>query len=298
MLNGPPGEYDRKVEFLEQEMRTTDLRELAGEHYQGWKECKSRKTYFRANKSINTTTDYKRTMPKVKISDQEFQKLFLDVRNKTKNFSEIKPELISTNPYYIRVFRMLCCKSLTEMGNLLNKTHATIAQYERRAIKSIPLTEAVKIAHLIREEIPQEKSLEHALSSLQRFRELANGGYVQAFKSAEKSELTKQEKLVREVLENKKIKYEPHKTLNTSIGELNFDFWLPEKKIVIECTESVSKHKAEALGFRAIKLKDKMQCRMIAIIPSNVSNGVIRRLSDYDKIIFSTDLSKLENIVK
>ena len=237
-------------------------------------------------------------MPKVKISDKEFQDLFLEVKRKTNNFSEIKSELISSKPYYMKVFRMLCGKSLTEMGKLLNKTHATIAQYERRAIKKIPLIEAEKIVQVVKDELPQEKTLEYALMTMQKFRELANGGYVQAFKSAEKAELTKQEKLVKEVLENKKIKYEPHKTLNTSIGELNFDFWLPENKIVIECTESVSKHKAEALGFRAIKLKDRLNCRMIAIIPSNVSNGVIRRLSDYDHIIFSTDLSKLENIVK
>lgn len=237
-------------------------------------------------------------MPKVKISDKQFETLFMEVKKKTKNFSEIEPELISTNPYYIKVFRMLCGKSLTQMGNLLNKTHATIAQYERKAIKSIPLTEAVKIAQVIKEEIPEEKSLEQALKTVQKFRELANGGYVQAFKSAEKAELTKQEKLIREILEKEKAKYESHKTLDTSIGELNFDFWLSEKKIVIECTESVSKHKAESLGFRALKLKDKIKCKMIAVIPSNVSNGVIRRLSDYDHIIFSTDLSKLENIVK
>lgn len=237
-------------------------------------------------------------MPKVKISDSQFETLFMEVKKKTKNFSETVPELIAINPYYMKVFRMLCGKSLTEMGNLLNKTHATIAQYERGAIKSIPLKEAEKIVQLIKDEMPQEKSLEQALITLQKFRELANGGYVQAFKRAEKAELTKQEKLVREILEKEKTKYEAHKTLNTSIGELNFDFWLPEKKIAIECTESVSKHKAESLGFRAIKLKDKMQCKMVAVIPRNVSNGVIRRLTDYDHIIFSTDLSRLENIVK
>jgi len=100
------------------------------------------------------------------------------------------------------------------------------------------------------------------------------------------------------LLKNKSKKIEVHKTMETSIGPLNFDFWLPENKMVIECTESVSKHKAESLGFRIIKLKDRINCKTIVIIPKNVSNGVIRRLIDYDHIIFSSEIAKLENIIE
>ena len=232
------------------------------------------------------------------MSDREFQKLYREVQRKTKNFSELTSEIISDNPQYTKVFRMICGKSLTEMGNLLNKTHATIAQYERHAIKSIPLKEAEKIVQAIKDELPQDKSLDQGLKSIQKFRELSTGGYVQAFKRAEKAELTGQEKAIKEILEKLGSRYEAHKTMETSIGPLNFDFWLPENRIVIECTESTSKHKAESLGFRAIKLKDKIKCKAIAIIPRNVSNGIIRRLSDYDHIIFSSDLEKLENIIK
>ncbi len=237
-------------------------------------------------------------MPKTKFSDDEFQKLYREVQHKTKNFSIIEPELIWENPNYMKVFRMICGRSLAEMGNILNKTHATIAQYERGAIKNIPIKEAEKISHIISDELPQNKSLENAIRNMHKFRELSNGGYVQAFKRAEKAELTNQEKKIKEILEKKKIDFEPHKTLDTSIGKLNFDFWLPDNKIMIECTESVSKHKAESLGFRALKLKDKIKCKAIAVIPSNVSDGIMRRLCDYDYVVFSTDLSKLENIVK
>ncbi|MDI6723000.1 MAG: hypothetical protein QMD97_05545, partial [Candidatus Aenigmarchaeota archaeon] len=236
--------------------------------------------------------------PKAKFSDDEFQKLYREVQNRTKKFSLITPELISENPRYVKVFRMLCGKSLTEMGNILNKTHATIAQYERGAIMTIPLKEAEKISRKIKDELPQSKSMKNSLKNIQKFRELSNGGYVQAFKRAENAELTSQEKRIREILIKKNVEFEAHKTLDTSIGKLNFDFWLSRNKIAIECTESISKHKAESLGFRAVKLKDKVKCRMIAIVPQNVSNGVIRRLSDYDHIIFSSDLSKLENIIK
>ena|SRR3989344_1453161 len=236
-------------------------------------------------------------MPKVKISDDQIQKLYAEVNRKTKNFSEITPEIVSNNPQYMKIFRMLCNKSLTEMGNLLSKTYAAIAQYERGAIKRIPAKEAEKISRIIKEEM-QDTSLETALKNNQKFKELSHGGYVQAFKRAEKAELTRQEKSIREILEKMKVSYEVHKTLQTSIGELNFDFWLPENKIVIECTESSSKHKAESLGFRMMKLKDRIKCKGVVVLPSNVSKGVLRRLVDYDHIIFSSDLSKLENIVE
>ena len=236
-------------------------------------------------------------MPKVKISDDQIQKLYAEVNRKTKNFSEITPQIISNNPQYMKIFRMLCNKSLTEMGNLLNKTYAAIAQYERGAIKRIPPKEAEKISRIIKEEM-QDTSLEAVLKNNQKFKELSHGGYVQAFKRAEKAELTRQEKFIREILEKMKVNYEVHKTLQTSIGELNFDFWLPENKIVIECTESSSNHKAESLGFRMMKSKDRIKCKGVVVLPSNVSKGVLRRLVDYDHIIFSSDLSKLENIVE
>ena len=237
-------------------------------------------------------------MPKFKMSDKEFRQLYKDVFRKTYGFRKITAEIISQNPHYIKVFRMLCGKSLTEIAKDLKKTHATIAQYERKAIKKIPLIEAEKISEYIREELPSEISLKLALINVEKFRQMSYGGYLQAFKRAEKAEMTTQEKLIKEILEKNAINHEIHKTMETSIGPLNFDFWLPEQKMIIECTESVSKHKAESLGFRIIKLKDKIKCISIAVVPKNVSNGILRRLPDYDHIIFSSELSKLENIIK
>ncbi len=236
-------------------------------------------------------------MPKSKTNDEEFRNLYNEVRRQTTEFKKITADVISQNPHYIRAFRMLCGKSMTQFGQDLGKTHATIAQYERKAIKKIPIKEAEKISEFIKDALPPEISFETAISNLRKFREMSHGGYIQAFIRAEKAEMTNQEKNIKEILENKKTKYEIHKTMDTSIGQLNFDFWLPEKKIVIECTESVSKHKAESLGFRIIKLKDKIRCKSVVIVPKNVSNGIIRRLPDYDYIIFSNELTKLEGII-
>lgn len=199
------------------------------------------------------------------MTERKFSFLYQQVKKKTNNFSEILPEVISSNPQYIRVFRMLCNKGLEEMGKSLGKTHATIAQYERGAIKSIPIQEAKKFSELIKDGLPNEKSFEIAIENFKKFNQLSSGGYLQAFKRAEKAELTVQENKIKRILEKNNKNFEIHKTLNTSIGPLNFDFWFPKEKIVIECTESQSKHKAECLGFRIIKLKDKYNCKSVAI---------------------------------
>jgi len=237
-------------------------------------------------------------MPKTNFNEKSFEKLFLEVKKATGNFSKIDSETISRNPCFMKVFRMLVNKGMPDMGKLLNKTHATIAQYERSAIKKIPQIEAERIAKIISEELPQEINFETALENFSKFKQLSEGGHLLGFKRAESAALTRQEEKIKSLLESKVVDYEVHKTLETSIGQLNYDFWLPRNKIVIECTESLSKHKAESLGFRIIKVKEKIKCKSIAIVPDNVSKGVIRRLQDFDHILFSSNIEELESILK
>ncbi len=136
------------------------------------------------------------------------------------------------------------------------------------------------------------------LKNYNKFRELSNGGLIQGFKRAEKSELTKQEMKVDDFLKKLKINYNKHQTLETSIGKLNFDFWLPEINTIIECTESKTKDKAESLSYRLIKLKDKLNLKSIIVINENVSNGFIRRLSEFDYILFNNEISKLGDLIR
>jgi hypothetical protein len=54
----------------------------------------------------------------------------------------------------------------------------------------------------------------------------------------------------------------------------------------------------ESLGFRVIKIKEKLKCLGVVIVKSNVSKGVLRRLIDYDHIIFSSELMKMKLLLK
>ncbi len=237
-------------------------------------------------------------MPKIKIKEKELIELYEQLKEKTKKFTEINPEILADNPKNIVVFRFLIGMSLVSFGNFLNKTYATISQYERGNIKLIPRDESIRMLKLIKEELPNNITIIDILSNFRKYKELSNGGGIQAFIAAEKAKPTMQEQEIRNFLEKNSIVYEANKTFETSIGLLNFDFWIPNKRIVIECTESVYKEMAESLGFRIIKLKDKMRCIGVAILKQNVSKGVIRRLVDYDHIIFSSQLNDLRSLLE
>lgn len=237
-------------------------------------------------------------MPKTMYKEKDFKKLFLKVQRLTMNFSRINTKTLSKNPQFIKVFRILMNKSMPEMGKLLNKSHATIAQYERNAIKKIPTEETGKMKEIILEELPKEIDFKNTIKNFNRFKQLSEGGQLLGFKRAEGAQFTKQEEQIKNILEENMVEYEAHKTLETQIGPLNYDFWLPKDKLVIECTESLSKHKAESLGFRIMKLKQKNKCKSIAIVPDDVSKGVLRRLQDFDRIVFSSDIQKLGTILK
>ena len=113
-------------------------------------------------------------------------------------------------------------------------------------------------------------------------------------KSAEGAGLTIQESKIAEFLLLINAGYKAHVTFETKIGPLNFDFVVKDK-YVIECTKANNKTKAEALDFRIIKLKESYPgMKAIAVIPKNVTNGFIRRLCDFDFIIFENEIEKLE----
>lgn len=237
-------------------------------------------------------------MPPDKMNEKNFVKLLEYAEKHTGNFKKIKPEFLANSPKIIKVFRMLHGKGLIEFAKLLKKNFNTISQYELGGIRRIRLAEAKRMIETLAEEMPANASREQAFENFRKFKELSIGGAVQGFLRAEKAVLTADEKRIRNLLQECGIKFEAHKTLDTNIGKLNFDF-LVEDKALIECTNSKSKQKAESLGFRALKIKQKYpQLRTIVVIPHNVTNGIKRRLADFDHIIFSNKLDELETILK
>ena len=236
-------------------------------------------------------------MPKILGNERTLEKDFEALSNATNRFSKIKPELVAKNPKCIRIFRFALGFSLGQMAKLLGKKAATVSHYELGKIKSIPTQEAVRIASLLQENLPHDLLCENVLVNFRKFSEMSHGGAVMGFQRAESAVSTAQEKKIESVLSEAGAKYECHKTLETAIGQLNFDF-LVNENTVIECSAATNKIKAESLDFRIIQLKKRNpKIYSIAVVPRKVNRGFLRRLADFDKIVFDDELKKLELIL-
>jgi hypothetical protein len=195
------------------------------------------------------------------------------------------------------VFRMLMGMGLKEMGKLISRNFVTVSNYELGKIKSIPLDEAMKMSAIIFDNLPKSTSEETLIQNLTTFRDKSRGGLLQALKRAETMQLTKQENAVRGILESQGIEFETHVTLETRIGPLNVDF-LANGNTVIDCTSARSKWKAESLDFRAIKVRETHpDFKIIAIVPSNVDQGFLRRLADFDVVLKDDEIGTLTALV-
>ncbi len=168
-------------------------------------------------------------MPKINMNVEELRDLFNKINCETDNFLRITSLTLADNPKYIRIFRFILGMSLKKFSKLINKSYATISQYERGNIKIIPKTEARNIVEILRRELPEKIDFSLIETNFERFYKLSRGGQQQGILRAELGETTKQEEAVESELKKLNIKFDKHKTLDTDIGPLNFDFWIPSK---------------------------------------------------------------------
>ncbi len=235
-------------------------------------------------------------MPKLSGNIKEIETDFFSLKKSTADFSELHFQLIARNPRFLKIFRLILGISLANMAILIGKTLATVSQYERGNIKAIPEVEAKRIIQILKLELPEIISLKKVFENYAIFSGKSKGGVTSGMSRAEKAAQTVQEKAVEKELKSNDLLFERNKTLETKIGPLNFDFVLENS--VIECTSATNKIKAESLDFRIIKLKQVMpKIRTIAIVPRQVNNGFLRRLADFNLIVFDDELEKLSKFL-
>ena len=233
----------------------------------------------------------------MKVDERAMTRKFRLLARQTKNFSQIRAEILSRDPSTFRIFRMLMGLGLEQMAELLGKTAATLSQYERGRIFSIPVSEAERMRRVVEENIPAQVSEERFIENLRAFVEKSTGGLVKGLQRAEKASSTRQEMAVKKRLVELGAKFEEHKTIETKIGPLNFDF-LVDGKTAIECTSSKNKTKAESLGFRILKLKEaNPKIKVVVVIERGVTKGYLRRLADADEIIYADELDRLRGLL-
>jgi len=236
-------------------------------------------------------------VPTLSGTELELKAMFESVRKDTNNFTILPAELLSKSPEKIKVFRMLLGKGLREMGELVSRSFVTVSNYELGKIKTIPISESEKMSEIILKNLPSPVTEETLIRNQKFYHDRSKGGVLQALKRAETMALTRQESIVMAVLEDQRIQFEYHVTLDTKIGPLNFDF-LVKKNVVIDCTTTTNKWKAESLGFRSIKVKEAHpNFKTIAIIPASVNQGFLRRLVDFDHVLKDDEITTLTALV-
>ena len=232
-------------------------------------------------------------MPRISCNEKQLLGDFKKCAKLTGGFKRIPPGLIARKPQHMRLLRMVLGLGLEEMAELVGKKFATVSQYERGRIRSIPLAEAVRMAELIASRLPKEVTPELVLENFAALREKSHGGLAKGLQRAEGAALTAQETRIRELLTELDVPFECHKTLSSPIGPLNFDFVI-NGKAIIECTESANKTKAESLAFRILKAKaNNPYLTAIAVIPDHVTEGYLRRLSDFDLVVRGFNVARL-----
>ncbi len=64
------------------------------------------------------------------MNEEQFVKCFDFLRGKTKNWTEIKDELLKENPQFLFVFRIILCLSQSDFANLLKVDKQWVRHFE------------------------------------------------------------------------------------------------------------------------------------------------------------------------
>jgi len=209
-------------------------------------------------------------MPKYNISSNEVKILYQELKKETKNFTEIKPEILISNPKQVLIFRLMMGLSQNKFEVLISKQSKNIAKYETGKIRGMQFSTANKIIENIKSYI-KYTDLGTVLQNFTKFKEESNGW----FKSNTESEIvlkarrkgaiaslrkrrTPQEKILEEELKKANIKFYVNFPLNERII---VDFYLPARNLVIECKEIISnsrretKEQIQKLAYQGYRIK-------------------------------------------
>ncbi len=223
-------------------------------------------------------------MPAIKTTQKEILHLYEELLQITKNFKQIKPEVIMENPKRLLVLRLCLEQSQTQFEKCVGNIAKNLTKYECGKIRTMQYRTAERIVEKIKGRISVigEKDL------IKNFRKnkaesegwfKANSDSVKVLaarrKGASRSMLlrrTEQEKKIESILIKLGIKYSANHTLNPNII---VDFYFPKRRIVLEVKKLTTKSRREIveqtqkLAYQGYKIKYKFpRFKLWALIES------------------------------
>ena len=256
-------------------------------------------------------------MPPTSVSLQHIKKMFRDVKEYTKNFKEIKPELLEQNASRILILRLALGMSQNEFEKFLGAESKNTSKYERGKITKMKRETAEKYTKKIKTALYKNKITREKVILAYKKMSSESNGFLRANQGTKKVLLaqrkgainslrkrsTEQEKSLTTLLESKGFKTEFNFPLSEEKGIIT-DIFLKDQFVAIECKDIISKNyrqfkeQIRLLAYQGYRIKFNFpKIRIGAFVKSNflLSQRDMEELQGpYDFIL--TDVGELKKI--
>ncbi|MBI2972105.1 MAG: hypothetical protein HYY37_06820 [Candidatus Aenigmarchaeota archaeon] len=257
-------------------------------------------------------------MPPTSVSLHQIRKMFRDVKKLTKDFREIKPELIENDASKILILRLALQMSQNNFETFVGaENNKNISKYERGIIKKMKAKTAEKYIEKIKGKLKENVTEENVLLAYKRMASESNG-FFKANQGTKKVLLaqrkgainslrlrsTEQEMSVMAFLESNGLNPEINFPLDENKGIIT-DIFLRDHHIAIECkdikTKSYKEHKnnIRLLAYQGYRIKFNFKTlKLAAFVKSNfaVSQRDLEELKGPYDFVF-TDVGELKHII-
>lgn len=256
-------------------------------------------------------------MPPTSVSLQQIKKMYREVRDLTKNFAEISPELLEENASRILILRLALKMSQNEFEKFIGAESKNTSKYERGKIKKMKKETAEKYIRKIRTALNKNKITEETVILAYKKMLSESNGFLKANQGTRKvllaqrkgainslkNRATEQEKSLTSILELRGLKPEINFPLSEEKGIIT-DIFLKEQFVAIECKDIISKNyrqfkeQIRLLAYQGYRIKFNFpKIKLVAYVKSNfnLSQRDLEELKGPYNFIL-TDVGELKNI--
>ena len=228
-------------------------------------------------------------MPPTSVSLQQIKRMYREVRDLTKSFAELRPELLEENASRILILRLALKMSQNEFEKFIEAESKNISKYERGKIAKMKKETAEKYIKKIKTALNKNKITEETVILAYKKMLSESNGFLKANQGTRKVLLaqrkgainslrmraTEQEKSLASILELRGLKPEINFPLSEEKGIIT-DIFLKDRFVAIECKDIISKNYREfkeqirLLAYQGYRIKFIFpKIKLIACVKSN-----------------------------
>jgi transcriptional regulator with XRE-family HTH domain len=251
-------------------------------------------------------------MPRLAISDEQFESLFVEMRELTENFARFEPRMLAEKPARILVLRILLGYSQEKFEERLGKNRGNTTKYERGMITRMRLSTASEIINFFLNHKLVHPTLQGFLNNLRTLRAESKGwfqahtGESQATTAARRGAIsllsklsTDQELMVSGALRSKGVVVQTNHVLDPNNAITADVFVDGVLQTVIQCRQIKSRNRdthrraIEDLAYQGFRVRKYLpNARIVAFLESDIplTNSETFLLNEsYDAVVGGTE---------